>query len=95
MKTKKDLKATRLRYPDAAKVRETGFSVGREYCVMWQSIGGKKAPLCKTCKLVKFRLDCKGNAVGYRDFLVASSRAKVCEALRLISGVVHKELNLK
>ena len=100
MNRQKDIKSGRLRSPQAAKVRERGLKVGREYCIVWQGKGGRKAPKCKSCHMVKFGKDCTGNAVGYRDYIMSKARAEMTELLLLqeknkaqltLKGVVASE----
>ena len=83
MTTSKDIKMHRLRSPQAAKVRERGLKVSREYCIVWQGKGGKTPPKCKVCQMVKFNKDCVGNAVGYRDYIVSKAKAELTELLLL------------
>jgi hypothetical protein len=94
MKTSKYTKAGRLRRSDASKVREEGFRVAREYCIVWQGLATKTPPKCKNCLQVIHGKDCHNNPVGYRAYIESAAKVKMTELI-LLKNTGQLEMEVK
>ena len=71
-------------------IRQAGAREARNYCFIWQYIGGFERPKCKRCRHRLLQTDCKGNPIGQREINEAKVKAEQSHYFLL----QHKKGNL-